>query len=250
MTEPELPPLDDDLTSLLASGRPGEDMPEELQSQILASVLTAGSTAATGDGAASTCTGAAVGKGGGALGGILASKAVIGVGGILIGTVMGAAGHALVTAPQSASSATVPVAVVSVVPAKSATEEPEEQLTPVADSSAAPQISSVPVVPPKPATSPDSAHASGRSSLRAERAILDVARMAVARGDGQAALTALQRHKNRFPEGQLREEREALWNRALRLAGRNEEAEEHVDKFREAFPDSMLQPASSSSGAK
>src|SRR5262249_5093346 len=60
--------------------------------------------------------------------------------------------------------------------------------------------------------------------LKAESALLDLARTALARGEGDHALAAVERHASQFPRGMLREEREALAVKALVLAGRGSDA--------------------------
>src|SRR6185295_3590000 len=60
--------------------------------------------------------------------------------------------------------------------------------------------------------------------LSAERALLDRARGALARSDGDGALVPLARHASGFPRGQLVEEREGMWVKALVLAARPKRA--------------------------
>jgi hypothetical protein len=78
--------------------------------------------------------------------------------------------------------------------------------------------------------------------LAAERALLEVARTALAQRDGAAALTSLDRHAQRFPSGQLREEREALAVQALASQGRATEARARAERFKKAYPASMFTP--------
>ncbi len=95
----------------------------------------------------------------------------------------------------------------------------------------------VPVVeaPAKPA--------SGRDvSLSAERALLEVARAAMAKGDLPATFTALEKHQHDFANGRLAEEREALFIQALHAAGREAEAASRTERFNKQFPDSLLAP--------
>jgi hypothetical protein len=80
-------------------------------------------------------------------------------------------------------------------------------------------------------------------SLSAERALLETARAAVARGQSVAALAALRRHEQEFPQARLAEERESLWVQALVMGGQNDEARKRAARFRQTFPDSMLLPA-------
>jgi hypothetical protein len=76
-----------------------------------------------------------------------------------------------------------------------------------------------------------------------ERALLDVARGAVEREDGTAALAATAEHERRFSRGVLVQEREAIAVRALVLLGRTEEARTRLERFRQTFPNSLLLPA-------
>jgi outer membrane protein assembly factor BamD (BamD/ComL family) len=78
--------------------------------------------------------------------------------------------------------------------------------------------------------------------LAAERAVIERARSALARGDGQGALVAVAQHQRDFPSGQLSEEREALAVQALATAGRAQEAAERGARFRKTFPNSLLLP--------
>jgi hypothetical protein len=79
--------------------------------------------------------------------------------------------------------------------------------------------------------------------LAAERALLEVARTALARGDSASALAALDQHAGRFPRGRLIEERESLAVQALAASGRRDEAQRRAEQFRRRSPDSMLLPA-------
>jgi hypothetical protein len=98
--------------------------------------------------------------------------------------------------------------------------------------------------PPKPtalATANPSLDTGER--LAAESAVLDVARTALAAGDGERALDAVQRHEATFPRGLLTEEREALGIRALLALGRTSEAKGRVALFRTRYPESLFLPA-------
>lgn len=76
-----------------------------------------------------------------------------------------------------------------------------------------------------------------------ERALLDVARLALKRGDGEATLAALANHEKRFAHGQFSEERMALRVHGLVLVGRTEEARAAGASFHDKYPDSVLMPA-------
>jgi hypothetical protein len=107
--------------------------------------------------------------------------------------------------------------------------------------SAAPAVISTPSA--RPAAAIPSARADSSSALEAERALLDVARTALGRGDGANALHATEEHARKFPRGILSEEREAMSIQALRLLHRDAEAEAQLVRFRGRFPSSLIRPA-------
>jgi hypothetical protein len=84
---------------------------------------------------------------------------------------------------------------------------------------------------------------SSRDQLSAESALLDVARVAVAQGNGARALEAIERHRSQFPRGSLAEEREALAVKSLHILGRDEEARSTAARFEKAYPKSLFLPA-------
>jgi hypothetical protein len=92
-----------------------------------------------------------------------------------------------------------------------------------------------------PGTRPASTGRSDRGD--GERSLLDLAREAIEREDGAAALDATAEHARSYPRGVLVQEREAIAVRALVLLGRTGEARTRLDRFREHFPDSLLLPA-------
>jgi outer membrane protein assembly factor BamD (BamD/ComL family) len=72
--------------------------------------------------------------------------------------------------------------------------------------------------------------------------ILDAARVALGREDAASALAATETHAQRFPRGQLSEEREAIAIQALVLLGRLPDARARTDRFARAYPTSALLP--------
>jgi hypothetical protein len=90
-------------------------------------------------------------------------------------------------------------------------------------------------VPTPPAPSP--------ADLAAESALLEQARAALARADAPPALDGVSRHLQEFPDGLLAEEREAVWIRALVLAGDCESAARHARRFDRRFPRSVQSDA-------
>lgn len=84
--------------------------------------------------------------------------------------------------------------------------------------------------------------AARESALARERALLDVARTALGRGDGAHALAFVNRHAIEFPRGQMTEEREALAVQALTKLGRKSEAVQRGLDFHKTYPSSVLGP--------
>jgi hypothetical protein len=76
-------------------------------------------------------------------------------------------------------------------------------------------------------------------SLRAEAAMLERARGALASGDPSAAAAMLREAERKFPRGFLLEEREALWIRALASGGQREAARARAAAFTRRFPASI-----------
>jgi hypothetical protein len=93
-----------------------------------------------------------------------------------------------------------------------------------------------------PATRARPTASSRANRLAAERALLDRARSALMRGDGETALGPLGKHARSFPRGQLVEEREGMRVKALVLAGRQTEARARASSFRRRFPHSLFLP--------
>jgi hypothetical protein len=100
---------------------------------------------------------------------------------------------------------------------------------------------------PPPPSSPPAEEATKRpqrkaaaSSLAAERAVLDDARGALARGDAGAAFEALERHRRRHPDGALAEERDAMAVLTLLRLDRHEEAEAARARFVVRYPASLF----------
>jgi hypothetical protein len=80
-------------------------------------------------------------------------------------------------------------------------------------------------------------------ALRRERAVLEIARTALGRGDAASALDALARHAAEHPAGKLAEERDAMTIQALVSAGRKGEARERAEAFRQHHPRSFFLPS-------
>jgi hypothetical protein len=77
-------------------------------------------------------------------------------------------------------------------------------------------------------------------NLAAERALIEQARTALARDQGAAALSALERHARDFPQGELEEERESLRVQALVGQGQFDQARKTGARFHRRFPRSIF----------
>jgi hypothetical protein len=97
-----------------------------------------------------------------------------------------------------------------------------------------------PAVQPATRARDDSPAPARDNELAAERALLEQARMALARGRAADALALLARHAHEFADGRLTEEREALTILSLVANQQVDEARSAAAKFRRNFPGSML----------
>ncbi|HVY26640.1 MAG TPA: hypothetical protein VHB79_08800 [Polyangiaceae bacterium] len=79
-----------------------------------------------------------------------------------------------------------------------------------------------------------------KSTLVVERDLLDRARRQLASDEPARALAFLEQHAQRFPRGQLSEEREAMWVNVLALLGRSGEAKARGEAFEARFPNSLM----------
>jgi hypothetical protein len=156
------------------------------------------------------------------------------LGALVLGGIIGAAGRGSPEVRIVTLEATPPMTASTVV-AVAPSLAPWTQLeAPAASVSAAPEAPHAASTAPAPATGQE---------LAAESAILDIARAAIARGEADHALAAVDRHASAFPHGMLREEREALGVKALVLAGRGDQARAREARFRARYPESLFLPA-------
>ncbi len=93
---------------------------------------------------------------------------------------------------------------------------------------------------PSPLADPSSESPTSGQRLADERALVDSARQALVRGEPEAALRTLQRHRRRHRRGEMREERDALEVVATVQAGRNAEAERLGRRYLVRYPSSLL----------
>jgi hypothetical protein len=98
----------------------------------------------------------------------------------------------------------------------------------------------VPPPTPSPAVAPPRPVAARPAPVETEIALLLRARRALAAGDAARALAVLERHRRRWPAGELLQEREVLTIQALAAAGSRAEARQRADAFLARFPSSTL----------
>jgi hypothetical protein len=244
MSGTELEPLSPDLLALLASEKARPRPAEAMQARVLARIgedLLAGIP----------ISGPAIGQG------LPAPsppphlpnplrRLPLGLGLVAAGGIGGAGIHAYYSRAHQS-----PPGVVSPSPPPSPLPMPTERLT------APPLDAPVPAKPearrmspparpvaPVPGTSTPSRESEQRltrdDELAAERALLEQARMALARHKPADALVILARHEQQFRQGRLGEERDALVILALAADRKTEQARSRAAKFREKYPRSLL----------
>jgi TolA-binding protein len=224
-----LEPLPSDLEALLAPARNLETPPSEVALRMAArleTTLLAGvSGAAALEAQIGSASGAASSAGTGAKIWLFKSIALATTT-FVVGGLAGAGLHASLTEkPKPPAQVTTPV--------------------PPPPDSAPPPLALEPILEVAPQATRRKApkRESQGETLGKERALLEVARTALARGRPDSALEALQQHLDQFPEGQLSEERELLFIQSLAASGKTPEAQARGAAFRSRFPRSMLIPA-------
>lgn len=135
---------------------------------------------------------------------------------------------------------TVPIEVRSELAAATVAPAVSAPTAAVAVASAVPSAVSLPMN--RPATNAAVAPKSS-GDLAVERRLLAVARTALGRSNGADALASCDEHERRFPKGELVEEREAIAVQALVQSQRVGEAHDRANRFRQAYPKSILLPA-------
>lgn len=256
----DLEPLDADIQTLLASEKPIEELAPDRKAALFAAACTQiGGSIPSGGGSSPGPSGSAsassAGKvpGTGTLAKVASNMALHGVRGIVaivttfaigIGTGVGvdrALTHDRVSAPATVvvgsttgPSSEIPVAALQPPPTNSNVPVVSVESLPRAVPSAQ-AFKAAPSASHEPVTSPQ--------GLAAERALLDVARGALAAGDPRTALDATERHEKSYPDGMLVEEREALVIKALAALGRTDEALTRARVFEQRYPNSLLRRA-------
>ncbi|MHB8877703.1 MAG: hypothetical protein ACYC8T_28770 [Myxococcaceae bacterium] len=220
MSDPELPPLPPDVQELLRSAprpAPPPGFGESVLNQIKGTIGSGGG-----------------GMGGPGEAGRLASK-------------MGSWGlqMSIATLVLGAAAGLLAGAKLFAVPPQPAVPQIERQAAPIAAPRASEPQPIQPLSPePRRETKPARAQASARDfDLSDERSLIEMARTALTRRETEKALQVLREHGQRFPKGQLLEERESLLVQALVNAGQLDDARARAAEFRRRFPESMLLPA-------
>lgn len=211
----ELPPLSPLVSGLVAEERARDEVSPEVAARLLARL-------APTVGAAAPLTGVAL-------------KIGSGLATLLVGGIIGAWVHAMV-APERVVTVFVPAPVVA--PA-AVIEAPD----PVVEASAPTIEAPTPMIEvPAPirSTVVTRKALSPEDLSSRERALIEHARSAVARGRAADALEAIELHRRTFGKGTLAEERDLLLIHALTLAGQVEEAARARESFREEYPESLF----------
>ncbi len=215
MNEPVPPPLDDDLREYLDAAREPEPTSPATKERLFARLVPflppegGGGGGAPGDGGAGPAIGGGAATAAGAASGLLQGKLVVAAVSALIGAVGGATMHATFAPPNTVTVVTTVTATgappLEVSPAPSIAPVPSvEAPAPSASVAAAPSVSNEPSGPRK-------------STMRAERILLEAANAAIIRGDYAAAIASLQQHKQSYPRGELAQERDILMAQANKL---------------------------------
>lgn len=210
--DPRLTPEDElpsELAQMLRSestaAGPGDDVAQRVLGRLEQTLALPPVGGGSPGGGASATPAAQTATTAAAVAGISKAAATAAVGLALgLGAVVGAAGHSAL-APKPAPSVEVRtiVSVVRVVEAPSVLPEPAAPTPSNAASDSAPGAK------PKAAAAASNPAARDRA-LAEENALIARAQAALARGNVAQARAALQEHANRFPNGQLQEERRLL----------------------------------------
>jgi hypothetical protein len=227
MSENDLPPLDEDVLDVLRAERPVPEPVVDVKARMLAAVTARLDGPPDGGGG-----GGSDGGGGGAVSGrapVLAGWR---------GVVALAASFALGFAVRSAFP---PAERIVVAERVAVTSAPVPAIADSVVSAAAPDPPAVSSA--RPAASSSANAEPDNRSLAGERALLDVARSALANGDPDRALAAVARHEKTYPNGTLVEEREALAVKALAAAGRGEEARARGARYVKRWPNGLMRAA-------
>lgn len=235
---------ENDLDALLAAERGRPEPPPAVKTAVAAKVAAVLGASAVGTGVGVAAAGAASVAAnaplGAKVGAGVALKVAIGVilGGVIGGAIVAATLPPRVVVETREVRVEVPAPPVrAAVPSATTTASlPAPSALPSA------ATATVQVAPPNAPSSGNNGADQRDGDLARERALVDRARSALARGDAAGALSAADDHRRAFPRGQLAEEREVVAIQALAAAGRSEEAGTRAGVFRKAHPSSLLLP--------
>jgi TolA-binding protein len=214
MKEPEPPPLPDDLLEYLDAARDPEPTPAAIKDRLFARLVPlippggggdgGGGASPAGDGGATAATAAAAGA--------LKGKLVVAAVSVMIGAVGGAGMHATFAPPKTVFvTTTVTATVAAAAPTASVADAPSAEVP-------SPSVE-VPVAAPSVSNEGPGPR---KSTMRAERILLEAANAAIIRGDHAAAIASLQQHKQTYPRGELAQERDILIAQAQKLKASKE----------------------------
>jgi hypothetical protein len=236
MSDEELAPLDPDLARLVRAERAEPGAPAGSKARVLTRLAASIGTGGGGDGGDGGDTGDG-GSGSGPSGPSAAVTPLARALPLLAAFVVGGAVGAGVMAARPPSIVYVDRVVPTTTPPGTPTGP--ETVTETAIGLPPTVVATGSTVSSAPAASSTE---SPDATLARERAILDVARTAVGRGDAPHALEAVEHHQREFPHGQLVEEREAIAIQALARLARFDEAHARASRFHRRYPHSVLLP--------
>ena len=242
----ELDPLPDDLRALLEAERRREEPADATRDRVLlrlGATVGWGAPLAHAAGAAPQATKRALGRIAhlGRAANLARASAIF-----VAGAASGAGGYRAVeharsqTARPAPQVARAPQADLPAPPAPLPDVVPAAPMTPPPPSAREtpaprPRRTAVATPPARPAVRAD-------DHLAAERALLEIAREALVRGQADGALAALACHEATFPQGELAEERDGLFVQALVAAHRDDEARLRAARFDHRYPRSLFAP--------
>jgi hypothetical protein len=244
-------PLDSELAALVDAERQCPGIPADVQARLLQRVglAIAGGGGGGSGGSGETGHGGAEAPGGSvptSLGRFFGHRIPFGLTALALGGLAGAGLHAVLTRPARPPTTVTAVAPPGTPdlgpPARAAASAPapaEEKLEPRRRTA---RPSTTRASAPAVARDPEEDVARADTELAAERALVETAQAAMARGDALAALATLERSARQFPSGRLTEERDSLRVQALVQVRRYAEARALSDRFRQKFPHSILLP--------
>jgi len=229
----ELEPLEDDILALVGAAKQIPELTGARKAELFEATATKiGAPTPGGDGGGA---GTGAGAGGAAQLGTKMTLALIATFavGIAVGVLADRALSVDRSAAPEASSIVLPTPRVATEPDAGAHAAEVETVSPASLPDAPKAAPGASAAPQRAAASTEALSSRG---LAAERALLDVARSALARGEAGEALAATSRHAHEYADGALVEEREAIAVKALVALGRKDEARTRVRALEQRFP--------------